>query len=109
VKEKSKTRLVFLRTGIVLGRDGGVVANMLFPFEFGLGGPFGNGKQWMSWIHIDDLQRLIAFAINNDKVEGPLNGTSPNPVTNTEFANTLGSVLRYLHNSCSNFFFDKTK
>jgi NAD dependent epimerase/dehydratase family enzyme len=59
-------------------------------------GPFGDGKQWMSWIHLDDLQRLIAFAINNEHVSGPLNGTAPHPVTNSEFAKSLGSVLRFV-------------
>jgi len=87
-------RLVMLRIGLVLGRDGGMLARMLAPFEFGLGGPFGSGRQMMSWIHLDDLVRLIVKAIADDGFEGAVNATAPNPVDNRTFAAKLGCVLR---------------
>jgi hypothetical protein len=87
-------RLVLLRTGLVLGREGGVLSRMLAPFEFGLGGRFGSGRQWMSWIHRDDLVRLIVRAIADPALSGPLNGTAPEPVTNSAFAHALGRALR---------------
>lgn len=86
-------RVVRLRTGVVLGKDGGALAKMLPPFRFGLGGRIGSGKQWMSWIHIDDLIHLILFAIATPSVSGPINGTAPKPVTNREFTNALGTAL----------------
>jgi uncharacterized protein len=86
-------RTVRLRTGIVLAREGGALQQMLFPFKLGLGGPIGSGKQWFPWIHRDDLVGLILHAISQDKVAGPLNGTSPNPVRQAEFAKVLGKVL----------------
>jgi uncharacterized protein (TIGR01777 family) len=87
-------RLVLLRTGLVLGREGGVLSRMLGPFESGLGGRFGGGGQWMSWIHRDDLVRLILRAIADPKLAGPLNGTAPEPVSNAEFTRALGRALR---------------
>jgi uncharacterized protein (TIGR01777 family) len=86
-------RVVLLRTGLVLGKDGGALAKMLPPFRFGLGGRLGSGKQWMSWIHIDDLIRLILFSIENAGVRGPVNGTAPHPVTNVQFTKDLAAVL----------------
>jgi len=87
-------RLVVLRTGLVLGREGGVLSRMLAPFEFGLGGRFGSGRQWMSWIHRDDLVRLIVRAIADPALSGPVNGTAPQPATNAAFARALGRALR---------------
>ena len=86
-------RVVLLRTGIVLGTQGGVLTRLLTPFEFGLGGRFGDGRHWMSWITRDDLVRLIAHAIADARVEGPLNGTAPNPVRNSDFTRALASAL----------------
>ena len=86
-------RLVLLRTGLVLGRDGGMLARMLTPFEFGLGGPIGTGRQMMSWIHRDDLVRLIVRAIADHGFEGPVNATAPAPVDNRGFARALGRAL----------------
>lgn len=86
-------RVCLLRTGMVLGSDGGALASLLPPFKLGLGGRIGNGKQWMSWIHIDDLIGIILFAIENETIQGPINGVSPNPVTNAAFSKTLGKVL----------------
>ncbi len=90
----SDVRLVLLRTGLVLGRDGGMLARMLASFEFGLGGPFGTGWQTMSWIHRDDLVRLIVRAIADRGLEGPVNATAPAPVSNRSFAHALGRALR---------------
>ncbi len=87
-------RVCLLRTGIVLGRGGGPLDSLLFPFQFGLGGPIGSGDQWMSWVHIDDLINMIFFVVKNDDVSGAINGVSPNPVTNKFFSKTLGRVLR---------------
>lgn len=86
-------RVVCLRTGLVLGADGGMLSRMLTPFELGLGGRFGNGRHWMSWIHRDDLVRLIFHAIASPSVTGPLNGTAPHPVRNAEFTATLAEAL----------------
>jgi uncharacterized protein (TIGR01777 family) len=86
-------RKVFIRTSVVLANQGGALDKMLFPFRAGVGGPLGNGKQWMSWIHIKDIVGLFAFALNNEKVEGPLNGASPYPVRNREFSETLSRSL----------------
>ena len=86
-------RVSYVRTGIVLGRDGGALAQMLPIFRMGAGGRVGNGHQWMSWIHLDDLVGLFVLALENDTIKGPLNGTSPNPVTNADFTHTLGTVL----------------
>ncbi|MBS0288090.1 MAG: TIGR01777 family oxidoreductase [Proteobacteria bacterium] len=93
---KAKTlgmRLCLLRTGVVLGEGGGVLAQMRLPFLMGVGGPIGNGKQWMSWIHMVDMVRLVHFCIEHPELEGPLNATSPNPVTNQVFAQTLAKTL----------------
>lgn len=86
-------RVVPIRTGIVLGDSGGALAKMLTPFRLGVGGILGNGTQWMSWIHVDDLVQLLLFAARTELVGGPLNGTSPNPATNYDFTKTLGKVL----------------
>jgi len=86
-------RTVLLRTGIVLSKDGGALATMLTPFKFGVGGVIGDGKQWMSWISLDDVVGIVNFALENESVRGALNVTAPNPVSNEEFTKTLGAVL----------------
>jgi uncharacterized protein (TIGR01777 family) len=86
-------RVVRLRIGLVFGIQGGMVSRLLFPFEFGLGGPIGSGRQWASWITRDDLVRMIIHAIATPSLSGPLNGTAPNPVRNVEFARSLGRAL----------------
>ena len=86
-------RVVPIRVGIVLGERGGALAKMLTPFKLGLGSPLGSGRQYMPWIHIDDLVEMILFAAREPGVTGPLNGTAPNPVTNREFTKTFGRVL----------------
>ena len=87
-------RLVLLRTGVVLGEEGGALAKMLLPFRLGLGGPLGSGRQWMPWIHRDDLVGLLLAALDDARYEGPVNATAPSPVPMKEFAATLGKVLR---------------
>src|SRR5688572_1121655 len=87
-------RTAMVRTGVVLGSDGGALQKMLPPFKLGLGGPIGSGKQWMSWIHRDDLARLLLFAAMTPELRGPVNGTAPNPVTNADFSHALGRALR---------------
>jgi uncharacterized protein (TIGR01777 family) len=86
-------RVVRLRIGIVLAIEGGALSRMLTPFEFGLGGPFGAGRHWMSWIHLDDLVRMIVHAIATPDLEGPVNGAAPEPVRNAAFALALGRAL----------------
>ena len=86
-------RVVQLRFGIVLSPDGGALAKMLLPFRMGAGGRLGAGTQWMSWIGLHDLVRVILFAIDNASLVGAYNATSPNPVTNADFSATLGTVL----------------
>jgi uncharacterized protein len=85
-------RVVQLRFGVVLGL-GGALAKMLPPFRLGIGGRIGSGRQWMSWIHIEDAANLVLFALRNEAVRGPVNATAPNPVTNAEFTRELGAVL----------------
>jgi uncharacterized protein (TIGR01777 family) len=87
-------RVVLLRTGFVLGIEGGILSRLLAPFEFGLGGAIGSGRQWWSWIERDDLVRLIAHAIATPAVHGPLNATAPKPVRNATFATELARALR---------------
>ena len=87
-------RTCYLRTGIVLGKNGGALSKMLPAFKLGLGGPMGSGRQWMSWIHIDDLIGIIFHVINNKDIKGAVNGTAPNPVTNKVFTSTLACVLK---------------
>jgi uncharacterized protein (TIGR01777 family) len=86
-------RTVLLRTGLVLDASGGILARMLAPFEFGLGGRFGDGRQWMSWIYRDDLVRLIVHCIVTPDLKGPINATAPHPVTNRAFTAALGHAL----------------
>ena len=86
-------RVVRLRTGIVLGRAGGALAQMLPPFEFGLGGPIGSGKQYLPWIHLHDLVKIIAVALVDDRYRGPVNGVAPEQATSRSFARALGLAL----------------
>lgn len=87
-------RVVSLRTGIVLGLGGGALQQMLLPFKLGMGGPLGSGKQWMPWVHLDDVIGIILHAIQHANVSGPVNATAPQPVRNREFTKTLAQVLR---------------
>jgi uncharacterized protein (TIGR01777 family) len=87
-------RVVTPRIGVVLGRGGGALARMTLPFRLGVGGRLASGKQWMSWIHLDDLIALIEFAIATPALDGPLNAVAPHPVTNAEFTRELAHALR---------------
>jgi len=86
-------RVAIVRIGIVLGRDGGALGRMLPLFRLGLGGRLGSGRQWMSWIHVDDLVALFVSALADDAVTGVLNGVAPRPVTNAEFTRRLAAAL----------------
>jgi uncharacterized protein (TIGR01777 family) len=90
---KSGVRSVSIRIGVVLGPGGGALGKMLTPFKLGLGGRLGDGAQWMSWIHREDLVHLLLHAVEKESLSGPLLGTSPHPATNLEFTKTLGRVL----------------
>lgn len=87
-------RVVIMRLGLVLGKDGGALPRMLTPFRLGLGSPLGSGRQWMSWIHVDDLVGLLLLAAERADLRGPLNATAPQPVTNREFTKALGRAVR---------------
>jgi uncharacterized protein len=88
------TRVVLLRTGIVLEKDGGALGAMLTPFRLGVGGPLGSGCQYWPWIHRDDWVALVRFLIGRSDADGPFNATAPEPVTNEAFSKTLARVLR---------------
>jgi hypothetical protein len=92
--ERLGVRVVRLRIGLVLGTEGGMLSRLLTPFEFGLGGPIGSGRQWMSWIARDDLIRMIVHVIVTPKLTGAVNATAPAPVTNAVFSAVLGRALR---------------
>ncbi len=89
----SGARVVCLRIGLALSAKGGALAKMLPAFRLGLGGVLGSGRQWMSWIGLDDLVEAAVFAIRHDRLKGPVNAVSPNPVTNRAFTRTLATVL----------------
>jgi len=91
--EQHGIRVAMIRIGIVLGEKGGALAKMLTPFYLGAGAPLGNGRQYMPWIHIEDLVGLMLFAAGHDSVRGPLNGAAPHPVTNREFTKALGRAV----------------
>lgn len=87
-------RVCLLRTGLVLARDGGLLARVLPPFKFGAGARIGSGRQWMSWIHIDDYVAIVLLLLKTAGASGPCNMTAPRPVTNREFTSVLAGVLR---------------
>jgi len=89
----SGIRVVYLRIGVVLSTAGGALARMLIPFKLGMGGKLGSGKQYLSWVALEDLTGIIAHAIREEKIRGPANAVAPHPVTNLEFTKTLGKVL----------------
>ncbi|KUO72027.1 MAG: epimerase [Desulfosporosinus sp. BRH_c37] len=86
------TRVVIIRIGVVLGREG-ALNRMIIPFKFYVGGPLGTGNQWLSWIHITDLTRMIRFVIENQEITGPINATAPGLLTMKEFSRVLGEVM----------------
>jgi uncharacterized protein len=86
-------RVVIFRTGLVLSKHGGLLAQLLLPFKLGVGGPIAGGEQYMSWIHLEDLVGLFLWALDDHRVWGTINATAPNPVTNREFSKALGRAL----------------
>lgn len=91
------TRLIKLRTGVVLGNKSGAFPKMKLPYTLGFGGKIGSGNQWVSWIHCMDIVRLIDFCVHNSDISGPVNATAPHPVTNDEFGRTIGKVYHRPH------------
>jgi uncharacterized protein (TIGR01777 family) len=91
--ERHDVRVVLVRTGVVLGRDGGALARMLPPFRLGLGGPIGSGRQYVPWIHLHDLAAIFVAALTDERFRGPINAVAPNAVTSREFAGALGKAL----------------
>jgi len=91
--EKMSEHFCILRTGIVLGKNGGMLKKLILPFSLGLGGKIASGKQGLSWIHIDDYMNAVNFILQN-KINGPVNMTAPNPVSQAEFCRTLASSLK---------------
>jgi uncharacterized protein (TIGR01777 family) len=91
--EEAGVRVVHLRSGLVLSAKGGALAKLLLPFRMGVGGPIGSGRQWMSWISLHDHLRAVEHVMDDTALSGPVNLVAPNPVTNAEFAHTLGRVL----------------
>lgn len=92
--EKLGVRVVYLRTGVVLAREGGALPRMAAPFRLGAGGRLGHGRQWMPWIHVDDVVGLLRHALADGRVHGPLNVVAPGAATNAELTRELGQVLR---------------
>ena len=91
--EDSGVRTVLLRTGLVMSKEGGALGTMLLPFKMGLGGVIGDGKQWMSWISLDDHINVITTSLENESIRGAVNSVSPEPVNNEEFTKVMGEVL----------------
>lgn len=94
IAQEKGIRVVCLRTGVVLSKKGGALAQMLTPFKLGLGGVIGSGNQYMSWICLDDLLQVIVYILENATLSGPVNAVGPFPVTNREFTKTLGDYLQ---------------
>jgi uncharacterized protein (TIGR01777 family) len=93
IEASSRTRVVLLRSGLVLARDGGALPQLALPFRLFAGGPVGSGQQYISWISLEDWVGLVRWAVTTNHASGPFNLTAPTPVTNREFARVLGRVL----------------
>jgi uncharacterized protein (TIGR01777 family) len=91
--DSTGVRLVIVRTGHVLDADNGLLGELLTPFRLGVGGPLAGGRQYMSWIHIDDEIGILLWAIDNENVDGVINATAPNPVTNRELSQAIGRAI----------------
>lgn len=86
-------RVCLLRTGLVLSNNGGLLGKMLLPFKLGMGARLGNGRQWMSWVHVEDYVAMVLRLLRDEKMSGPFNMTAPNPVRNAEFTRVLACAL----------------
>ena len=95
--QKFGLRTVFMRFGVVLGKEGGALPLMALPYKLFAGGTVGSGKQWVSWVHVEDVARAILFAINNGHLQGPVNVTSPSPLHMKDFGKSIGLVLKRPH------------
>ncbi len=93
--EQFGARVVILRFGVILSAQGGALPRMLAPFRMGVGGRLGSGKQWMSWLALDEAVGFIGYALENAELRGPVNAVAPNPVQNSEFTRVLARVLRH--------------
>jgi uncharacterized protein (TIGR01777 family) len=91
--EAAGVRVAIVRVGVVLDKAGGALGQMLTPFKLGIGGPVASGKQWLSWIHHEDIVGILLQALDHAGAAGPINGTAPNPVTNKAFSKALGRAL----------------
>jgi len=91
--EEVGMRWTSIRTGIVIGAGGGILQKLLPIFRYGLGGPFGSGEQWMSWIYIDDILNIYKTVVLNENISGPINATSPNPIRNKDFTKSIAMIL----------------
>jgi uncharacterized protein len=91
--EEAGVRCAIIRIGIVLDKEGGALAELITPFKLFVGGPVAGGRQYMSWVHHEDLTGLLLLGLDNPEAKGPINGTAPNPVTNREFGKALGRAL----------------
>jgi len=91
--EENGARVVLCRIGVILGRDGGALSKMLAVFKWGIGSPLGSGKQWFSWVSLPDLVNIFLYLMENKTISGPVNCTSPHPVTNREMTKALGRAL----------------
>lgn len=87
-------RVCLIRTGLVMGKGGGIVQRMLLPFRMGLGGRLGSGQQWMSWIHLQDWLAIVQSMLDNPQMQGAYNATAPTPVTNAEFSAALADIMK---------------
>ena len=92
--EEYGIRAASIRIGLVLGKSGGALQKILPIFKLGAGGPLGNGRQWMPWVHASDLARLFVYVAEREAMRGPINGTAPNPATNKEFTRALAKAVR---------------